>query len=122
MSNFGFWKVGTRNGLSGAESTQVMLDDGRVQTITDKDNPAVLEDDFILFSVRNSRIAQRDLMRLLPQLDEVSQNRIETLMKRHPKAFKPIVSHQDYSDYLQSKQVKAGSPRHNFMEAPDKKR
>ena len=39
MSNFGFWKVGTRNGLSGAESTQIVLDDGRVQTIKDKDNP-----------------------------------------------------------------------------------
>lgn len=122
MSNYGFWKVGNRNGLSGAESTQIILDDGRVQTIKDKENPAVLEDDFILFSVKNSRIAQRDLLRLLPQLDEVSQERITTLMKRHPKAFKPIVSHQDYSDYLQSKQVKSGSPRHNFMEAPKKER
>jgi len=106
MSNYGFWGIGGKNGLYGAESKKVLLDDGRVQTIKDKDHPAVLEDEFILFSVRSSMIAQRDLLRLLPQLDEVSQDRINTLMKKNPRDFKPIVSHQDYSDYIQSKQVK----------------
>lgn len=105
MSNYGFWKVGNKNGLEGAESTKVTLQDGRVQTIKNKENPAVLEDEFILFSVKNSRIAQRDLLRLLPTLDEVSQNRITSLMRKHPKAFKPIISHQDYYDYIQKKEV-----------------
>lgn len=105
MPNFGFWTFGQKNGLVGSESSKVELPDGRIQTIKDKENPAVLEDEFILFSVQTSRIAQKDLLRLLPQLDEASQTRIRNLMKKHPRAFKPIISHQDYYDYIQAKQV-----------------
>ena len=105
MSNFGFWALGQKNGLVGSESSKVELPDGRIQTIKNKENPAVLEDEFILFSVKTSRIAQADLLRLLPQLDEASQTRIRSLMKKHPMAFKPIISHQDYYDYIQAKQV-----------------
>ena len=105
MGNYGFWTFGERNGLAGAESKTVTLPDGRVQTIKNPDFPAVLEDSMILFSTTTSLIAQRDLVRLLPSLDPVSKKRIEDLIARNPYILKILKSHQDYEDYVQSKQV-----------------
>lgn len=90
MSNFGYWKVGEKNGLTGGESKKVTLPDGRVQIIKYEGFPAVLEDEFIIFAFQNSILAQRDFKRLLPQLDDISRRRLEGMMARNPRAFKPI--------------------------------
>jgi hypothetical protein len=105
LGNYGFWAFGDRNGLEGAESKVITLTGGRVQTIKDPKFPAVLEDSMILFSTRSSLIAQRDMIRLLPTLDSVSKNRIDTLLAKNPYLLKILRSHQDYEDYVQSKQV-----------------
>jgi hypothetical protein len=106
MSEFGYWTFGGKNGLTGGSSRKVVLPDGRIQTIKYEGFPAVLEDEFIIFPMVNSLIARKDFFRLLPNLDPVSKQRIEGLMARNPGVFKkPLISHQEKSDDLQTIQV-----------------
>lgn len=106
---FGYWTINNHlNGLKGSESTLVQLDDGRVIIQKDANNPAILEDVFILNALSRSRQARDDFNRLFPGLDPASQYRLETLLAKYPKYKRLIRDEQDRLDAVQKKNIKAG--------------
>jgi hypothetical protein len=108
MSIWGFWAFGNKCGLQGAASTIVELPDGRMLTQPNAQNPAVLEDEFILFSVRNNLRARADFYRILPTLDDESQERLQNLAGKHRRAFRITRDEQSETDAIQHKQVTSG--------------
>ena len=109
MGEFGYWTFNNhQNGLVGAESTLVTLPDGRVVLQKDPTNPAVLEDEFILNALSHSENARSSFNKIFPTLDEVSQERLTKLLKKHPNRAKLIKDQQDWNDQIQSKEVRAG--------------
>lgn len=106
--NLGFWLFNGRNGLVGAASTQVELPDGRILTVKDPDNPAVLNDDNIAYCLRTSRQARSDFNRLFPDLDDASQERLTDLILQNPWATKLIRDDRDFFDAIQHENVTEG--------------
>jgi hypothetical protein len=107
-NNYGFWLYGGKNGLQGAPSTVVTLPDGRPLTQKDPDNPAVLQEEFIAFSLRTSRQARHDFCRLFPSLDAESQARLSDLILQNPRATSLLRDDQDFHDAIQHKGVTEG--------------
>ena len=105
---FGYWTFNGGNGLVGAESTLVTLPDGRRILQKDPDNPAALEDDFILHALSHSVPARASFEKIFPTLDEVSQNRLRVMLKRHPQMSYLLKSSNDWADQIQSKEIRAG--------------
>ena len=111
MADFGYWTFAGKNGLQGAESSLVELDDGRVMLVKDPDYPAVLEDDQILFALKQSRVARVQFNNLFPTLDQVSQFRLNELLAANPWAAKllenPFFAYdpQSRADAIQNNQV-----------------
>lgn len=106
---FGYWTFnGHQNGLYGAESTHVILPDGRRVIQKDSDHPAVLEDDFILNALSRSPAARASFKQIFPTLDPISQDRLTKLIRKHPNRAKLIKSGQDWADQVQAKEVRAG--------------
>lgn len=112
MSNealpFGFWTFGNQNGLQGAASKQVEMPDGRKVIQKDPDNPAVLEEAFIVDALSSSLIARRDFTRLFPTLDAGSQERLTTLVRRNPRPCALLLNDQNFLDAIQHSEVTAG--------------
>ena len=106
--NLGFWLYNSTNGLRGAASTFEHLPDGRVVLMKDPNNPAVLEDEFIVYALQHSPQARNDFNRLFPSLDAESQERLTNLVQRNPRATMLLVDSQVYEDNIQKKQVTAG--------------
>tara|TARA_Y100000310_G_scaffold27554_2_gene26188 strand:+ start:610 stop:996 length:387 start_codon:yes stop_codon:yes gene_type:complete len=105
---FGFWTFGNLNGLQGSASTQVELPDGRKVIQKDPNNPAVLEDYFIVNAIHTSLIARKDFTRLFPSLDADSQERLTTLVRRNPRPCALLLDDQDFLDAIQRKEATAG--------------
>jgi hypothetical protein len=118
---YGYWTYGTRNGLEGAESTLKELPNGQVVRLKDPDHPCVLEDEFILFAVRNDLNARRQFFTLLPTMDAVSQERLNGLVGRYPSAFNVTLDSTTLSDNIQMKGVVPTRPdtcRNRYLEVP----
>ena len=106
---FGYWTFNRhQNGLYGAESKHVILPDGRRVIQKDPDHPAVLEDDFILKALSTSPSARSSFEKIFPTLDSASQDRLTTLIRRHPQKAKLVKDSQDWADQIQRKEVRAG--------------
>jgi hypothetical protein len=106
MNNYGYWKIGThRCGLQGVASTTETLPDGRVVTIKDPDNPAVMSDTNIAYALTHSRLARHDFNRLFPTLDADSQERLTTLIEGNPSIQRLVGDPQEVYDAIQFKQV-----------------
>ncbi len=106
---YGFWTFnGHQNGLYGAESTIEYLPNGQMLTVKDPDYPAWLEDEFILYSLRTSAQARKDFDRYFPALDDVSKERLTSLLAQNPWARKLIESEQVFLDKLQKREVSVG--------------
>jgi len=73
----------------------------------DSSNPALLEDDFIIFALQHSAEARATLEKILPSLLPEEQARIQTLLDNHPDS-RLIVEDQTVSDSVQRKQNTAG--------------
>ena len=109
-SPYGYWEFMGKNGLAGAESTVVELQDGSTYVKKNEEYPAVLADEFILFAVRNSPVALNQFLQLFPTMDAVSQGRLTKLMNRNKKLFKLPMRGDDMAinDALQKKEATAG--------------
>ena len=105
---YGYWTYGDKNGLYGAESRMETLPDGTEVRVKDPDYPCVLEDEFILFAVRNDHRALDEFFRLLPTMDPVSQNRLNGLVANYPGHFIRRYDDTTEADNIQRKQVTAG--------------
>ena len=102
---FGYWTFAGKNGLYGAASTYVTLANGQKMRVKDPDHPAVLEDEFILFAVRNDLNARRQFFQLLPKMDAVSQERLNGLVRSDPRSFKIKYDSMTQADLIQHKEV-----------------
>lgn len=102
---FGFWTFGGRNGLEGISNTTRELPDGRIQIVPDPDFPAVLPDEYILYSLQRSPPARSQFLMLFPSLDPRSQARLTELLESNPSLTRLIRSDQAYSDLIQRKDV-----------------
>jgi hypothetical protein len=108
-SPYGYWAYNqSRNGLVGATSTILELDDGRDVLVKDPTLPAVLEDQYIMYALQTSRAARADFTRLFPLLDPASQERLTALIIDNPRASALIRSDQDFADAVQNQNVTAG--------------
>ena len=109
-SPYGYWSFnnGTQNALYGAPSTIEVLPDGRRVIVKDPLYPAVLEDEFILYALRRSLIARRDFDRLFPNMDPVSQARLEALVSNNPQVQWILEESTTYGDRIQRNQVTKG--------------
>lgn len=103
--NYGFWLFNGTNGLKGAPSTFREESGGRVVTIKDPENPALLEDEYIAHALRTSRQARRDFNRLFPSLLPVEQERLANLILSNPRQTSLLMSETDFYDALQHQQV-----------------
>jgi hypothetical protein len=111
---YGYWTYGGKDGLYGAESTLQEQPDGSVLIVKNPDYPAVLEDDYILWAVRNDKAALRSFFQRLPTMDSVSQTRLNGLVSKYPAHFIEREDSTIMSDNLQKKQVRGkplGPPR-----------
>jgi hypothetical protein len=108
LSEFGYWEYAGKNGLLGVANTEEELSDGRILTVKDPDNPAVLQDKFILYILRTSRQGRADFSRLFPILDSDSQDRLTTLILSNPRASSLLLNEQDFADAVQHKNVTTG--------------
>lgn len=111
---YGYWTYGGKDGLYGAESTLQEQPDGSVIIVKNPDFPAVLEDDYILWAVRNDKAALRSFFQRLPTMDSVSQTRLNGLVSKYPAHFIEREDSTIMSDNLQKKQVRGkplGPPR-----------
>jgi len=106
--NYGFWTFNNRNGLAGYASTFETLKDGRVVTVKDPENPAVLEDEFIAYCLRTSRIARVTFCRLFPNLLPGEQERLATLIAQNPRATSLLIDSQEFLDAVQNDAVTSG--------------
>lgn len=109
-SPWGFWTLGTsQNGLQGGPTTIEVLPDGRHVRVRYPGNPAILEDEFIMWTVRNNPTARKQYFAILPTLDAVSQERLTALANKHPDYFRwPKVDDLTLNDNIQRKEVRAG--------------
>lgn len=109
-SPYGYWDFMGKNGLAGAASTIIELQDGTPWVKKNQEYPAVLADEFILFSVRNSPIALNQFYQLFPTMDAVSQARLTKLMKWNKHLFKRPMPGDEMAinDALQRKEATAG--------------
>jgi len=107
---YGFWTLGrSQNGLQGGATTIEVLPDGRHVRVKYPGNPAVLEDEFIMFTVKNNPIARKQYFAMIPTLDQPSQDRLNALAKKHPDYFRwPKVDDLTLNDNIQRKEVRAG--------------
>jgi len=108
VSNYGFWTYGNKCGLEGAASTLVEMRDGRTVTQKDPDNPAVLEDYFIAFSLRSSKQARNDFTRLFSGLSKAAQSRLTDLILQNPTQTSLVLNDQDFADAIQHREVTSG--------------
>lgn len=99
--NYGFWNYGGRNGLKGAASTLEVLPDGRRVIVKDPVNPALLEDEFIVYSLQRVPQARHDFNRLFPTLLPDEQARYVNLFAANPRAAAPMLDEQTFYDNLQ---------------------
>lgn len=107
-NNYGFWLFAGKNGLQGAPSTIVMLPGGRPLTQKDPNNPAVLQEVFIVHALQTSRQARSDFCRLFPDLDAESQERLTDLILQNPRATSLLRDDQDFYDAVQHNGVVEG--------------
>ncbi len=108
MAEFGYWQFGSNNGLKGVANTTVTMADGRVVTQKDPDNPAILQDKFILEALSHSRQARYDYNKLYPDLDADSQERLDTLLARNPRASRLVSDDTAFFDAVQNKSITSG--------------
>ena len=109
-SPYGYWDFMGKNGLAGGESTVVELPDGSTYLKKNEEFPCVLEEEFILFAVRNSPVALNQFLQLYPTMDPISHARLTKMMQRHSKLFKVPMRGDEMaiSDAIQKKEVTAG--------------
>jgi hypothetical protein len=120
---YGYWTYGGKDGLYGAESTLQEQSDGSYIRVKDPDYPAVLEDEFILWAVKNDKAALRSFNQRLPTMDSVSQTRLNGLVERYPAHFIERQDSTTMSDNLQRQQVvptRQDTTRNPYMEKPKK--
>lgn len=108
MSPWGFWTFNNKNGLAGLASTTEELPDGRIVTVKDPDNPAVLEPEFIAHALRTSRQARYDFNRLFPSLQADEQERLADIIIQNPRATALLQDDQTFHDILQQRGVTEG--------------
>ncbi len=104
-SPYGYWTYGGKDGLYGAESTLQEQPDGSTIIVKDPDYPAVLEDAYILWAVRNDKAALQTFNHRLPTMDPVSQTRLNDLVARYPAHFAERLDSTTVSDGIQRRQV-----------------
>jgi hypothetical protein len=106
--DYGYWEFGGKNGLAGKASTLEELPDGRVVLVKDPDNPAVCEDELIVYALQRSRQARSDFCRIYPTLLAEEQERLTTLIEENPRVRLLIADSQDYADLIQHTDVTSG--------------
>jgi hypothetical protein len=120
---YGYWTYGGKDGLYGAESTLQEQPDGSIRIVKDPDYPAVLEDRYILWAVKNDKAALQSFNDRLPTMDPVSQTRLNDLVARYPAHFVVRQDSTTMSDNLQQKQVvqtRQDDTANPYLEKPKK--
>jgi len=105
---YGYWTFDNRNGLAGAASTIEVLPDGRRVIVPNPENPAVLEDAFILSALQMSPKARNDFNIIFPTLLPEEQERLSNLLAENPRISLLETDSQTYNDNIQQYDVSAG--------------
>lgn len=105
---YGFWTFDNRNGLAGYASTIETLPDGRKVIVLNPENPAVLEDAFIINALQTSPKARNDFNIIFPTLLPGEQERLSNLLTDNPRESLLDTDPQTYNDNIQKYDVTAG--------------
>ena len=102
-----YWLFAGKNGLKGVEPTYRQEPDGRVVTVPDPVNPAVMKSSTIAYCLRTSRIARAEFSQIFPSLLPEEQERLTDLIVMNPRETSLLRNDQDFADTIQNKQVTA---------------
>lgn len=92
---FGWWTWNNHyNGLAGVPG--------------DPDNPAVLHEDYIIYSLKTSRVAVAQFERMFPTLLPEEQERLLDILDRHPFARRLFRDNHIFYDMLTSQSAREG--------------
>lgn len=105
---FGFWTFGGKNGLKGVASRYQELPDGRLMTVKDEENPAVLEDEDILYAIRTSHVAREGFVSLFPHLLPEEQERLALLVLANKRQSAMVLDDIRFSDSITRSAVREG--------------
>lgn len=102
-----YWDYDGKNGLKGVDGTYEVLEDcfGRSVYHPDPDNPAVLDQENILYALRTSRRARYDFVRIFPTLLPEEQARLTTLLENNPRISALVKDDQRYEDQIQAESI-----------------
>ncbi len=107
-SEYGYWLFANQNGLVGGPSTIEETPDGRKVIVKDPYLPAVLEDDYIVNILSMVPQARYDFLRLYPNLDLVSQDRLLNLINTHKRATALLRGDQAFTDMITRNSARSG--------------
>lgn len=104
-----YWTFDGKNGLEGAASTVVQLDDcfNRLLIQADPDHPAVLNDADILYCINTSRAARAAFDVAWPSLSPEAQARLTLLLQDNPRTARLIEDDKDLADKEQRRAIRA---------------
>lgn len=92
---YGWWTWNNhKNGLAGVPD--------------DPDNPAVLHEDYIIYSLKTSKVAVVQFERLFPTLLPEEQDRLLDMLDRHPFAKRLFRDNQIFYDMLTRQSARQG--------------
>ena len=103
-----YWLFTGKNGLKGVDPTYRTEPDGRVVTVPDPVNPAVMQSSTIAYCLRTSRIARLEFTQIFPSLLPEEQERLTDLIVMNPRQTSLLRDDQDFADAIQHKQVTDG--------------
>lgn len=105
----GYWTFNGTNGLKGVAGTYEEIPDGRVVYTPDPTNPAVLNDETIVYMLTTSRIAREEFNRIYPTLLPEEQERLDALLAARPRLLNMLFQDpQAEADAIQRKQTTSG--------------
>ena len=107
-----YWIMDGKNALKGVNGTLEELPDGRFVYHPDPDNPAVLSDEDIIYSLQHSREARRQFNLIYPSLLPEEQERLDTLIAENPRLTSRLVEDsQSFYDKAQTQAIRSAPVR-----------
>jgi len=110
--SLGYWVFNNRNALKGVNGTLEQLPDGRIIVHPDPDNPAVLSDENIIYSLQRSRVARAEFNQIYPSLLPEEQERLDTLIAENPRLTSCLLTgDQSVYDGIQANAIRSAPIR-----------
>lgn len=99
------WSYNNTNGLLGKKGSAIVDDMDRVVIQPDPDDPAVLQDAFILDGIKTCPFLRIAFNQQFDSLPADAQQRLTNLIEENPFLAAPVMDDQQFTDNVQAKAV-----------------